>query len=69
MNEAEEIRALADMPTEAWKPLDAETGRAATAYLKRMLIAEEAGDVRWDDRLKDWVMTWRHPMWQYRDIL
>ena len=59
-DEAAEIQRL----TESLPPLSAEDqriGDAATGHLRRMLDGEDAGHVRWDARLKDWVMTSRHP--------
>ena len=65
-NEAVEIRRY----TDSLLPLSAEDrriGQLATAYLRRMHAAEDAGHVWWDNRLKDWVMTRRHPAWGLDD--
>ena len=50
--------------TAALPPLtkaDQRIGTAAGVYLRRMLEGEGAGHVRWDSRIRDWVMTPRHP--------
>ncbi len=60
MTDAVEIRRY----TDALPPLeflDRRLGELATEYLRRMHTAEDAGHVRWDNRLNDWVMTHRHP--------
>ena len=64
--EAWEIRRYTDaLPL--LSPEDQRTGQLATAYLRQMHAAEDAGHVRWDNRLKDWVMTPRHPGWGIDD--
>ena len=66
MSDAEDIRRY----TDALPLPNAESqriGELATAYLRRMYAAEDAGHVRWDNRLKDWVMTPRHPAWGLDD--
>ncbi len=52
----------------ALSPEDQRVGELATAYLKQMFSMEDAGHVRWDNRLKDWVMTWSHPAYTLRHL-
>ena len=66
MNDSEDIRRfLAALPSLSAE--DQRIGQLATAYLRRMHAGEDAGHVRWDNRLKDWVMTHRHPAWGLDD--
>ncbi len=66
MSDAFEIRRYSDsLPTLSVE--GQRIGQLATAYLRRMYAGEDAGHVRWDDRLKDWVMTRRHPAWGIDD--
>jgi len=65
-DEAAEIRRYSDsLPQLSLE--EQRIGELAAAYLRRMHAAEDAGHVRWDNRLQDWVMTRRHPAWGIDD--